>query len=111
MVFDNEVIMEAYKYSVNNEMQEVYAKDVPKNILDKFKEINKECKKIHEDEFIKIIPGHEMINGKPVSIKKINETYICYVDRATEKEVKKLKEYDEMKKKETGENYVTFLKN
>ena len=112
MVISNELIRKLGMYSSNNQKKEAYKSDVPKDVLIEFENLNKLYQKSYGKDFIKILPGHEIVNGKPVSIKKYGHSYLCYVDRATDEEIKKLKEYNKKKKKETGFDFefVTFLK-
>ena len=97
-------------YSANCNSEKIYSGDVPKDVLDEIKEINKTYKKVYGENFIKIVSGNEMVNGKPVSIKKLGEAYLCYVDRTDKEKIEELKKYNEKMKKETGFNFVTFIK-
>lgn len=110
MVFSNEIMLKIKIYSANCNSEKIYSGDVPKDVLDEIKEINKTYKKVYGENFIKIVSGNEMVNGKPVSIKKLGEAYLCYVDRTDKEKIEELKKYNEKMKKETGFNFVTFIK-
>lgn len=110
MEYSNEIMESQMLYSVNNMMNEVYAGDVPKDVLEKFKKLNKENSFENEEEFIKILPGHEMVNGEPIKKKQWGNLFVCYVDRLPQEEVEEMKKYNNEKKKQYGQDFVTFLK-
>lgn len=110
MVFDDEVINELELYSVNNEMQEVYSGDLPKRVLKIFQNANKDYNEAYHKDFVKILPGNEMVNGKPVSKKQLGQIYVCYINRLPKEEVEEMKKYNKQMKDEYGFDFVTFLK-
>jgi hypothetical protein len=110
MVFDDEVINELELYSVNNEMQEVYSGDLPKRVLKIFQNANKDYNDAYHKDFVKIIPGHEMVNGKPITKKQCGKFYVCYVDRLPKEEVEEMREYNKEMKGKYGFDFVSFLK-
>lgn len=112
MVISHELIRMLGMYSSNKQKNEVYKSDVPKDILEKFENLNKLYQKSHGKDFVKILHGNEIIDGEKISIKKYGQSYLCYVDRAEKEKIEELKKYNEKKKKETGFDFefVTFLK-
>lgn len=114
MVFSDEVMLQIELYSVNNECQLIYAGDTPQSVLKKIKEINKTYNLSMGEDFVKILPGKEMIDGKPITKKQLGDIYVCYLDRASKDEIEKMRKHkEEMKNKYTELNdfeFVTFLK-
>ena len=81
-------------YSVDNMLQEVYSGYIPKSFFNELKEINKKYKQSYGEEFIKILSGHEMINGKSITKKQCGKFYICCVDRLPKEEVEEMRKYN-----------------
>ena len=110
MVFDDEIINELELYSVNNEMQKVYSGDLPKRVLKLFQNANKDYNEVYHEDFVEILPGNEMVNGKPISKKQLGKIFVCYVDRLSKNEVEEMKKYNQQMKEKHGFNVVTFIK-
>ena len=110
MILDDKTIWLTDLFSSENLMQEVYENDLPENILKMFNELNDFYKKTFFGmDYIKIIPGKEIVNGKPITKRRCGETYVCYVDRLPEEEVEEMRRYNEEKKKEFGIDFVFFV--
>ena len=106
MVLDEETMLEIELFSVKNEGQYVYAGDVPEQLLKQIQKINREYNRSMMQDFIKILPGKEMVDGKLITKKQLGSCFVCYVDRVSEEEVERMKEYDRKKKDESE-----YLKN
>ena len=113
MVLNEEIMFQIELYSVNNESEVIYSGDVPKNHLERIKKINEEYKQAMMEEFVKILPGKEMIDGKPITKKQLGKFFVCYVDRVPKEEVEKMKEYDRKMREESKYlkdfKFVTFV--
>lgn len=110
MEYSDEVMRLTALYSENNMLEKVYIGDLPKNVLKMFDELNKENEGSIDGEFIKILPGHEIVNGEPIKKKKWGNLYVCYVDRLPKEEVEEMKKYNKQMKNKYGFDFVTFLK-
>ena len=114
MVLDDEIMFKIELYSVNNKSEIVYSGDVPKKLLDQIKKINEEYRRSMMEEFVKILPGKEMVDGKPITKKQLGGFFVCYVDRVPKEEVEKMKEYDRKMREESKYlkdfKFVTFVK-
>lgn len=114
MVLDDEVMLKIELFSVNNDSQYIYSGDTPEQLLKQIKKINKEYNRSMMQDFIKILPGKEMIDGKPITKKQLGNLFVCYVDRVTKEEVEKMKEYDEKMRRNSKYlkdfKFVTFVK-
>lgn len=110
MILDDKSFWILNLFSVNNEMNEVYEDDLPENIVKAIIEINNHYNQTYNMDYIKILPGKEMVNGKPITKRQCGETYVCYVDRLPKEEVEKMRRYNEEKKKEFGIDFVFFCR-